>query len=429
MHGHKDTASLPVVPITPPKQVSVSLSQHIGKPAEPTVAVGDTVLRGQVIGIVKGGLGCPVHASVSGKVTAIESAIAANGQAFGRIVIENDFENTPDPSIHDMDKPLAELTAEDVVELVRQAGISGMGGAGFPTYAKISSALGKVNRLIINCVECEPYITANHRLLLENTEEFLGGVKILLKTFGLRRAVIAIEDNKLDAADAIADAAGDSGLTDICVLQTKYPQGDERQIIRVVTGKEIPMGGLPSDVGCVIFNAETVRAVFNAVAYRMPLIERIVTVSGDCVASPANLLVPIGTPYSDLLAFCGGAVGEIGEVINGGPMMGAAHWDLSMPVTKTTSSLLFFPKKKKVTPEPACIRCGRCSTVCPMHLLPNYLAEFAKTGDLEKAEAFGVKVCMECGTCAYVCPAKIQLVQYFRLAKAKIRQAEAAKKG
>ena len=422
MHGHKDAASSPIRPITPPKSVSISLSQHIGKPAEPTVAVGDTVLRGQVIGRVENALGCPVHASVSGKVTAIENAVAANGQAFGRIVIENDFQNTPDPFIADLDKPLKELTAEDVVELVKQAGISGMGGAGFPTYAKISSALGKVDRLIVNCVECEPYITANHRLLLENTEEFLGGVKILLKTFGLRTATIAIEDNKLDAADAIADAAGDSGVVDICVLQTKYPQGDERQIIRVITGKEMPAGSLPSDVGCVVFNAETVRAVFNAVAHRLPLIERVVTVSGGCIKEPANLLVPIGTPYQDLLDFCGGPVCEIGEVINGGPMMGAAHWDLSMPVTKTTSALLFFPKKKKTVTEPACIRCGRCVEVCPMHLMPNYLASFAKADDMESAERFGVKTCMECGTCAYVCPAKIQLVQYFRMAKAKLRK-------
>lgn len=424
---YKYTAKSPIERMPQPEIVSIPLSQHIGKECNPLVKEGDTVLRGQIIGDVEEGeLGCPVHSSVSGKVKAIEEFATHSGPKNTRIIIENDGLDTISPDIAPFEKTIKDATPDEIIEVIRRAGISGMGGATFPTYAKIKSALGRVDYMIINCAECEPFITANHRLLLENAKAVVGGAKILLKAFSLSLCHIAVEDNKFDAIKELDNCIGDSRLLKVCVMKTKYPQGDERQLIYAVTGREVPTGKLPADIGCVVFNAETCAAIYNAFATGMPLIERIVTVSGDCINHPKNVLVPIGTSYNDLINFCGGLKKTPRKIINGGPMMGIAQWDVNAPVTKGTSAVLAFSRKlhlKYEQPE-ACIRCGRCVDACPMHLMPNFIAAYYKKDDLETAEKYGALSCVECGSCSYNCPALVPIVQYIRAAKGEINAAK-----
>lgn len=287
---YKLTAESPIVPLSPPPFVVLPMSQHIGVPAVPIVAAGDTVDKGQLIGTIESGLGCPVHASISGRVSKIEEREQMNGKKVLHIVVENDYENRITPSIAPFSKKLADTSSEEIIEKIRNAGISGMGGAAFPTYAKIQSAVGKAGHMIINCAECEPYITANHRLLLERPEDVCGGALILLKALGLRHCDIAVENNKKDAIHKLNELLWDNEILSVKVLKTKYPQGDERQLIYALKHIELPVGKLPADVGCVIFNAETCAAVYQAFASGMPLVERIVTCSGDCVKEPKNLL-------------------------------------------------------------------------------------------------------------------------------------------
>lgn len=425
---HKHTRNLPIEKMPAPAELHIPMSQHIGVHCTPTVNVGDRVLRGQVIGEVENGLGCPVHSSVSGKVKAITSYNDANAQPIKTVVIENDGAYELHPDIKPLEKKLTETTTEEIIEVVRRSGISGMGGASFPAYAKISSAIGKVNKLIINCAECEPFITANHRLMLERPAEIINGTKILLKAFGLREADIAVEDNKLDAADRLEEKIGDSKMIRVKIMKTKYPQGDERQLVYALTGKEIPTGKLPSDVGCVIFNAETCAAIYRAFAMGLPLIERIVTVSGDCVMTPKNVLVPIGTTYKDLIDFCGGLKKQPKKIISGGPMMGFAQWDINSPVVKGTSAILAFSEDMchEEKTDYSCIRCGRCVKNCPMRLMPNYLAQFSRKGRHEDAESYDVMSCVECGTCSYNCPAGVPIVQYIRVSKGALKAKKAA---
>ena len=318
---------------------------------------------------------------------------------------------------------LADATTEEIIEVVRNAGIAGMGGATFPTHAKIASAVGKVNKIIVNCAECEPFITADHRLLLENPASVINGVKILLKALGVHTAYIAVEDNKLDAISRLEELCANSSMIEVRVMKTKYPQGDERQLIYALTGVELPVGKLPADVGCVIFNAETCAAIFQAFAKGMPLIRRIVTVDGDCVRTPKNLLVPIGSTVNDILDFCGGLKREPQKIISGGPMMGQAQWDPAMPVTKGTSAILVLSDRfgRKKNAVNTCIRCGKCVANCPMHLMPNYIAQYAGKGDWERAAEYGAEACVECGSCTYNCPGGVEIVQHIRLAKASLK--------
>ncbi len=429
IEDHKNTRRCKIEKLTPPAYVSIPMLQHIGAQCVPCIKAGDTVYRGQVIGKIEKGLGCPVHASVSGKVKEIKEINAANGTKIVNVVIENDGQDTLDPSIKPFPKKLAEATTEEIVSVVRDAGISGMGGATFPTYAKIESARGKVKHLIVNCAECEPYITANHRLLLENPAAVINGTKILMKALGLRHAEIAVEDNKIDAINRLNELLAGSEMLTVRVLKTKYPQGDERQLIYALKGIELPTGKLPADVGCVIFNAETCSAVYNAFAHGLPLIERIVTVDGDCIKTPKNILAPLGTPYLDLINFCGGLRAQPLKVISGGPMMGMAQWDIEAPVTKGTSALLLFSEENELHYEqpPTCIRCGRCVQNCPMHLMPNYLAALTKLRRYDEVEAFNVMSCVECGTCSYNCPGQVPIVQYIRKSKGIIQMKNRAK--
>lgn len=425
INEHKNTASCAVTPLPPPARVAIPLSQHIGVPCAPLVAVGDTVKVGQPIGRAEAGLSCPVHSSVSGTVVAIRTRRNLSGQPVTDVVIENDGLGTLHESISPAERPWQALTPEEIIALTEEAGICGMGGASFPTHAKIRSALGKVDTLLINCAECEPYITANHRLLLESPEDVLRGTLLLLRAVGLDGGVLVVEDNKADAIALLRELCEkDYPTLSVAVVKTKYPQGDERQLIRAVKGRELPPGKLPADIGCVVFNAETAAAVFRAAAYGRPLIQRIVTVDGDCVQEPKNLLVPVGAPFRDLIAACGGLRQEPERIISGGPMMGFAVWDADEPVTKGTSAVLLLSDKATDGYLGAhdCIRCGRCVGACPMHLMPNYIAAYARLSDFESAEQNGAMSCVECGACSYICPASIPIVQYVRMAKATLRQ-------
>lgn len=425
---YKNTSRCRIEVLPAPKTVTIPLSQHIGAPAVPVVKVGDKVAIGQKIGDVPPeALGCPVHASISGTVVDIIKKTVPSGAVVEHVVIENDMLETQCPDNKPVTKKLTECTTDEIIEIIRNAGISGMGGAAFPTYAKIRSALGKVDKIIINCAECEPFITANHRLLLEHPASVINGVKILLKALSVRTAYIAIEDNKLDAAEKLEEMLAGSKMISVKVMKTKYPQGDERQLIYALTGVELPTGKLPADVGCVIFNAETCSAIYKAFAYGQPLVNRVVTVDGDCVKHPKNLLVPIGATVTDIIEFCGGLKRQPKKIINGGPMMGMAQWDTEMPVTKSTGAILLFSENfgKKKVEHSKCIHCGKCVNHCPMHLMPMYIAQFSQIGDLARAEEYGAMSCVECGSCSYICPAGVEIVQHIRKAKAAIKTEQA----
>lgn len=428
MNEYKLTASKQIEKLPVPETIVVPLSQHIGAPCTATVKVGDTVDKGQIIGVVERGLGCPVHSSVSGKVEKIETVITPMGRKVEEIIIRNDGEERLCPSIKPSDRKIEDVTAEECIEAVRLAGISGMGGATFPTYAKISSALGKVKHIIINSAECEPFITANHRLMLEEPERIIKGLKLLMHVFGLEKGVIAVEDNKMDAVETLRGALGDDTSVEVTVMKTKYPQGDERQIIYALTGVELKSGKLPADVGCVIFNSETCYNVYRAVFEGMPLIERVVTVTGNCVKEPKNILSPIGTSISELIDFCGGFTEAPEKIVLGGPMMGFAQWDITVPVTKGTNAVLALSESfnKKVTTPYACLHCGKCVSVCPMHLMPLYLAQHSQNKDFDMCEKYNALSCVECGSCAYICPGSVPLVQLIRLAKGTINDKKRA---
>ncbi len=419
----KNTKNLPITEFPAPKTVSIPMQQHIGAPATPLVKKGDAVCVGQIIGRFDNGLSCPVHASVSGTVKDIEMRNSYTGYGkTAHVIIENDFLDTVADTVKPYSGELKDATPEEIIEIVKEAGISGMGGAAFPTHAKISSAIGKAKDVIVNCAECEPYITANHRLMLEEPERIVGGVKILLKALGLDHAIFAIEDNKKDAAEKMCEhIAGEDGL-EVALLKTKYPQGDERQLIYALKGIELPAGKLPADVGCVIFNAETCAAVHTAFTTGMPLIKRIVTIDGDAINEPKNIRVPLGTSYEDVFEFCGGVKENISRIISGGPMMGAAQWDYNSVIMKNTSAILVFSEEKDrtIVENASCIHCGKCVSVCPMHLMPNYLAAFSKADNDEMCEKFNLMSCVECGCCTYNCPGRVPIVQHIRNKKAQI---------
>lgn len=418
---HKELAKSPVRKMPAPAFVTVPLLQHIGAPCKALVKVGDEVKLGQKIGDDPTSLCCPVHASVSGRVTKIEPISVPNGAEALGITIENDFRDEISPEVKPFGKAVFSAEREELIEKIREAGISGMGGASFPTFAKVKSAVGKAKRIIINCAECEPYITANHRLLLENTEEVIGGVKILLCATGAKRAIFAVEDNKEDAVERLMEYVASSSEFVVRVLKTKYPQGDERQLVRVLSGREIPKGKLPADLGYVIFNAETCRAVYRAFATGEPLVERIVTVAGDCVGEPANLSVRIGTSFEEIIRFCGGLVQKPDRVISGGPMMGSAQWSLQTPVTKGVGALLCLTAPQEDVKRAVCIHCGRCVRACPMRLFPLYLSQFSVAGEVDEAQKIGLEVCNECGCCSYVCPGKVPILQNIRIGKDALR--------
>lgn len=406
-----------------PEYVVLPMTMHVGNPCTPIVSIGDYVLMGQKIAEPIG-LGAPIHASVSGTVVAVEPRPHPNGLHVMSVVIKNDFQDSPAPPLERKANP-ENLTGWEIVNLIAEAGIVGLGGAGFPTSAKLKSAIGNVDTLIINGAECEPYITSDHRLMLENGERILGGVKILMHALGLKKALIGIEANKMDGIEHLRSLLPKESGIKIVVLKTRYPQGAEKQLIQKLTGRQVPSGKFPSDVKCALFNVTTTAAIYDAVVHGLPLTHRIVTVSGGAVDTPRNLLVPIGTPLSLLLEECGGLTEEPGRVLLGGPMMGNAQYNLDAPTIKVTNALLFL-RRKECAPlpikDPPCIRCGRCIKACPLNLTPLLFDLYSKNGRFLELENFHVTDCIECGSCAYVCPSHIQLVQSVRTAKNEIHR-------
>ena len=408
-----------------PDLLVIPMQQHIGAPCVPLVKKGDTVTVGQKIGDNQG-LCVPVHASVSGKVKAVEMRPHTSGTMVMSVVIENDHQQTLCPDIQPRSPEAVEkLTAQELMDIIREAGIVGMGGATFPTHAKLSSGLGKVDTIIVNLSECEPYIVADDRLAQEYPEQLLSGLQIIMKILGLQQAVVAMEDNKPQAARALKLAIDPKTGIRLQLLPAKYPQGAEKQLIYAVTGREIPSGGLPAAVGCAVFNAATCKAIHDAVYDGMPLIRRIVTVSGDICMEPRNLMVPIGTSFNELMEAVGTRENPY-KVLSGGPMMGAAQYDLAVPVIKGSNAVTILGRSNRYAVEASrCIRCGRCIDVCPMHLMPVLMYKARYTGDAEEMKAVDIMDCIECGCCAYNCPAGVPLVLGFRASKQQIRDAQA----
>ena len=407
-----------------PDMVVIPMSQHIGAPCKPLVKKGDLVTVGQKIGDNQG-LCVPVHASVSGKVKAVENRPHTNGSNVMSVVIENDHKSTLCEDIKPRTQEEVDaLTKEELIGIIREAGIVGMGGATFPTHVKLNGQ--GVNTVIVNAGECEPYITSDDRICREQPDKVIGGLKLVMKIFGLTEGHIGIEDNKPEAAKALnMRLCKEDGIT-VDVLPAKYPQGAEKQLIYAVTGREVPSGALPAAVGCAVFNAATVKAIYDAVYDGMPLIKRIVTVSGDVLMSPKNLLVPIGTSFDALIEACGFKEAPY-KVLSGGPMMGAAQYDLSVSTIKGVNAVTVLGKANKFDVKDArCLRCGKCIEVCPMKLMPVLMYKAMQSGDIQEMKDNNIMDCIECGSCTYTCPAGVHLVQGFRVAKQVIRN-DAAK--
>ena len=404
-----------------PKEILVyPLSQHIGAPASPIVAVGDTVLRGQKIAETGGFVSAPVFASVSGTVKAIEPRHVATGDLVNSIIIENDGE-MKETDFHGVED-VASLSKEQIIEKVKEAGVVGMGGAGFPTHVKLSpKEPDKIEFIIANCAECEPYLTADYRRMLENPEELIGGMKIVLRLFDHAKGILGVEDNKPDCIQKLKELTKDEERIEVMPLKTKYPQGGERQLIYATTGRAINSKMLPADAGCIVDNVETLVAINRAVKEGKPVMDRIFTVTGDAVANPGNFEYCIGMSYAEILEEAGGFKENPEKMISGGPMMGFAVFSLEIPTTKTSSSLLCLKKDDVSASEvTACINCGRCVSVCPEQIVPSRLAKMSQFHDSESFEKWNGMECIECGSCSYICPAKRPLAQYIKTMKKQI---------
>lgn len=401
----------PITELLPTGDLVYPLSQHIGAPAAALVKKGDTVLKGQKIAEAGGFVSAPVYASVSGTVKAVEKRLNPTGSSVDCIVIENDGEYKEVE--YAPVKPLAELSKEEILNKIADAGIVGMGGAGFPTRVKLSpKEPEKIEYIIANCAECEPYITADYRRMLENTEELVSGMRVVLSMFPNAKGIFGVEDNKRDCIEKLKEATKDEPKMEVKALQTKYPQGAERQLIYALTKRAINSTMLPADAGCIVDNVETLIGIHNAVICGRPLTERIVTVSGDAVQKPGNFKVLLGTNHRELIEAAGGFVQEPQKLISGGPMMGFAMITLDAPVTKTSSAILAFKEDVVAkSPASACINCGRCVEVCPSRIIPSRLADYAERFDEETFVAQNGLECVECGSCSYVCPAKRPLKQ------------------
>lgn len=421
---HKDlTEQKAAIPLPEaPARVVIPLSMNGGSPCKPLVGEGEKVKVGQLIAQGQGADG-PIHASVSGRVSAVEERSYGGGGTMLSVVIDNDFQDTPCPD-GKRRSSAAGLTGNELRKLIRDAGIVGMGGEGTPIFAKLESGAGKVDTLILNGCECEPYVTSDYRLMVERGEAVIGGARLLAKALGVKKTVIAVEADKPDALELLRTQAGGEEELRIQPLPTRYPQGAERQLIQTLLGRKIPSGKLPVEAGCLIFNVHTAAAVWDAVMEGKPLTRRYVTVTGGALREPMNLIVPVGTPVSWLIKLAGGFQTPPDRVLLGGPMLGTALYDLDVPVMKTTNCVLCLTGDEvgKQDPAQSCIRCGKCLEVCPMKLAPLFVRMNVEKRHWEAAGKLHVMDCIECGCCSYICPARLPLVQSFRMAKAALRE-------
>lgn len=422
---NKFSADKAIETLALPKNVFIPVAQHIGAPAQALVKKGDTVKVGQVIAKAGGFVSANIHASVSGTVTKVDLSPDASGYPKQGIFIQVEGDEWEECIVHD-DNLIEKFDTDSktIIDKINAAGIVGLGGATFPTHVKLMPPPGmKAEMLIINGVECEPYLTADHRLMLEKGKEILVGIRILMCALSVSKAYVGIENNKKDAILHLKQlVAGDASI-EIVPLKVKYPQGGEKQLIKAVTGREVPSGALPIAVGAVVSNVGTAFAVYEAVQKNKPLIERVVTVTGKSVIKPSNFMVRVGTPVSDLVEAAGGLPEDTGKIISGGPMMGKAVTSLDIPVTKGTSGILMIPDKEaKRESSQSCIRCGRCITVCPMGLEPYLLMTVSEKQIWDKAEKGAIMDCIECGSCSFTCPADRPLLDYIRLGKGKVGQ-------
>ena len=422
--GKELSKDKPIKAVLPKGDLVYPLSQHIGAPAKPIVAKGDHVLTGQKIAEAGGFVSAPVYATVSGTVKAIAPRRVVTGDNVMSIVVENDglYDEVEYPAV----KPLEDMTREEIIACIKEAGIVGMGGAGFPTFIKLSpKEPEKIDYVIANCAECEPYLTSDYRRMLEEPQKLVDGLKVYLKLFENARGILAVEDNKPDCIELLRKLTKDETRISVKALKTKYPQGAERQIIYAATGRSINSSMLPADAGCVVNNVDTIVAVYHAVYEGRPLMNRIVTVTGDAVADPRNFIVRIGTNYHELVEEAGGFKEEPVKIISGGPMMGFGIFDLNVPTTKTASALLCLTQDDVSRMEPsACINCGRCVEACPSRLVPSMLADFAEHYEEEEFLSHDGMECCECGCCSFVCPARRSLTQSIK----SMRKMQLAKK-
>lgn len=400
-----------------PNTVTIPLQQHIGAPCDPIVKVGEKVKVGQKIGEASGFVSAPVHASIAGVVKKIQEVDTPTGKTLS-VIIESDGTG----EVHESVKPnkeLDKLSKDEIVNIVKESGITGLGGASFPAHVKICPPPDKkVDTLILNGAECEPFLTADHRLMLEQPEKVVFGLKALMKAAGVNKGFIGIEDNKMDAIKALEKVASNDSNIEIVTLETKYPQGDEKRLIDACTGRKVPVGALPMEVGVIVSNVGTAAAVATAIQTGMPLIERIVTITGGAINTPKNLIVRIGTSFKEVVEQCGGYKENPGKIIMGGPMMGGVQFTDEVPVIKGTSGILVLTEEEAKTPEPKqCIRCGKCVEVCPVNLQPVAIRQLSIRERHEETEKYNVLSCIECGSCSFVCPSKIPLLQSIRVSK------------
>ncbi len=415
--GKALTKDKEIRPVRPKQEMVYPLSQHIGAPAKPIVAKGDRVLAGQMIAEAGGFVSAPVHSTVSGTVKGIEPRRTISGSISDCIIVDNDglYEEVAWPPKRDPES----CSGSEIIEAIQKAGIVGMGGAGFPTHVKLSpKEPDKIDYVIGNCAECEPYLTSDYRRIMEEGEKVVAGLRIILKLFPKARGVLAVEDNKLDCAAKLKNLVKDDPRITVQLLKTKYPQGSERHLIYAVTRRALSSTQLPADVGCIVQNVDTLYAIRLAVEEGKPLMRRVMTVTGDAVKEPGNFLVPIGTNYEELLEYAGGFKKQPEKIISGGPMMGIAMFDLHVPVVKTSSALLCLVKDEAAKYEPtSCIHCGRCVEACPEKLIPARLAHFSLHNDKEAFQKINGMECVECGCCSYVCPARRHLTHDIKAMK------------
>lgn len=424
---HKNTWELPTATMPPPERVILPMQQHLGAPCVPTVKKGDTVFVGTVVGDSDAYVSAPVHASVSGTVEELTTVMLTGGQMTQAVVIRSDGKMEKDPAIY---PPAAITTKEELAAAARSAGLVGLGGAGFPAHVKLNVPEGKqIDTLIVNVAECEPYVTSDHREALENGKNVLEGIYKVKEILEVQRVLIAVEDNKPDVIQRLSEIAGDpqrDPLDQVRVLplKSRYPQGAEKVLVQACTGRKVPEGKLPADVGCLVMNIGSISFLASYMRTGMPLTLKRVTLDGSAIAHPQNVIVPVGTPIKDVVAFCGGYKAEPKKLIMGGPMMGVAITSDELPILKQNNAILAFDDREAALRQPtACIRCGRCVAACPMQLMPTKLEQAAERKDTEALQSLHVMTCMECGCCSFSCPAGRRLVQAIRLGKSYVRKA------